>query len=191
MSYFRTEQGKSEPGLCFGIGKEFYPIRSFNGFLGLGLDYKRKKYTLANRSWPSEFDPYDSDVITGDINVDISYLEMPLKFGYSIKINENYSSIIYAGYCLSISINESTKIANRKSIPLRPEERGTYEFDYIREDWDHATGSTNFHLGTRLSYKRFAILFNYSRAISVTEGILSLSIRDKIDTFEISTAFLF
>lgn len=191
ISSFRTEAGKSKPGLCFGFGKEFYPIRSCNGFFGFGLDYQQKKYILENRTWPGGMDPNDSDIIMGDINVNISYIEIPLKFGYSVHINNRYTSSIYAGYSLSIPLKNHTKVSNRKSILLGPDERGSYEFDYIREDWDHAMALTNSYVGVRLSYKRFAIIISYARALSNTEGITNLTVRDKIDTFEISAAFLF
>jgi len=62
ISSFRTEEGKSEPGLCFGIGKEFYPFRKFNGFFGFGLDYQQKKFILENRTWRSDPNYDDSDI---------------------------------------------------------------------------------------------------------------------------------
>ncbi len=191
FSSFRKEEGRNEPGLCFGAGKEFYPIRSFNGFFDLGIDFKRKKYILENRTWQS--DPYYniSDIEMGDINVNILYAELPINVGYSIVINNQFVSNIYTGYSLSIPIKNHTKISDKKTIPLGPDERKTYNFDYIPLDENYTIPSTNFILGARLSFKRLAIITSYARALSVTEGVTSLSVRDKIDTFEISMAFLF
>ena len=191
ISFFRTDEGKSEPGFCFGVSREFYPIRSFNGFLGLGLNYQQKKYILENRTWSTNyFDPDDSDINLGNINVNVSFIEIPVMFGYSVNINDSFTSSIYAGYGLSIPISEHTKCSNVKIIPLEPEKRGTYEFDYILLDENYTTISQNFHFGARLSYKRFAIILNYAMALTITEGVSTLSVRDKIDTFEISAAFL-
>jgi hypothetical protein len=33
FSSFRIEEGKSKPGICLAIGKDFYPLHSFNGFI--------------------------------------------------------------------------------------------------------------------------------------------------------------
>jgi hypothetical protein len=70
-SSFRTE--KSESGLTFGFGKDFYPSRSFNGFFGFDLSYVTKNLKLENKIWPPGFDLKDSNVSVGDIPLDRSY----------------------------------------------------------------------------------------------------------------------
>lgn len=191
QSKFRNEKCISHPGLTFGIMKDFYPIHSFNGFIGFGINYQRKKFILEDRTWKS--DPYfdDSDIEIGDINVNISYIELPVSVGYSIIIKNKTSSSIYTGFSLSIPIKNHTRISNQKTILLGPNERKTYPYDYIPLDENYTIPSTNIQIGFRLSYYQFVLIINYSRALSITEGVSSLSVRDKIDTFKMSAAFLF
>jgi hypothetical protein len=191
FSYLRQEEDISKPGIGLGVAKCIFPIQSFNGFIGLGLDYCQKASILENRSWPSGYDPNDSNIVTGDINMRLSYVEIPVYLGYSIITKSNYTSSIYVGGSYSIPIKNHTKISTRSSIPLGIDERGSYDFDYIRLDENFTTISKNVCFGFYISYQRLALLFSYSKAISTTEGITNLNLRDKIDYYSVSAAFLF
>ncbi len=189
LSKFRNEKCISQPGLTLGFIKDFYPIHSFDGFISFGINYHRKMFSLENRTWKSN--PYDSDfeIERGDINVNISYIDVHASVGYSI-IKNQFNSDIYTGCSLSLPIKNHTRITNQKTIPLGPDERKNYPFDYIPLDENYTIPSTNFQFGFRLSYNRFAIILGYSRALSITEGVSSLSVQDKIDSYEITVAFL-
>ncbi len=191
QSKFRTESCESKIGPTLGIELDYYPIKSFGAFIGSGLLYQNKRTLAKDRTWPSDFDPDDSDIIAGDIDVNISYLEIPLQVGYSFKIKENLTPCILVGYCFSIPIKDHTRIKNRKWIRLYADERGTYDFDYFRIDENYVSWSKNYHLGLRLSCKRLALLISYAKALSITKGIDVLSIQDKVDSFRISLAYLF
>jgi hypothetical protein len=190
-SQFRTEKCKSLIGLSMGIGLEYYPLKSFNSFFDLGLTFQQKKFILENRTWRS--DPYydQSEIEKANININISNVEIPIKIGYMINIKNKYRTNLFTGYSLSIPIMNNTKIKNQMTVPLGPEERKTYKFDYLPLDENYTIPSTNFLIGCRFIINRLAIIIIYSRALSITEGASSLSVKDKIDTLKISTAFLF
>ena len=191
FSTLRHEEEKSEPGIAIGITKCIVPLRSFSGFIGIGLDYSQKASILKNRSWPSGYDPDDSKIVTGDINMRLSFVEIPVYLGYSIITKSNYTSSVFIGGSYSIPIKNHTKISNRSSMPLGIDERGSYDFDYIRLDENFTTISKNVCFGFYISYERLALFFSYSKAISTTEGITNLNLRDKIDCYSVSAAFLF
>ena len=81
-SFFRTEGGKSEPGLTIAFGKNYYPIQNLSGFLGIGIGYVQKKAKLENKTWPTDFDPTFSNVEIGDLQYQIRYIEIPINIGY-------------------------------------------------------------------------------------------------------------
>ena len=192
-STFRTEKGESKPGFSAGICRKFYPIRSFHGFLSFGADYRQKKYLLENRTWRSgpDYDIYMWNIEKAEIEVNILFLEFPLSAGYTYYINNRLHTNISTGYIFSIPIKNNTMITNQRTVPLSAEEKKAYNYDYVPLDENYTTFSHNIRLGASVSYKRFELILNYIRALSVTEGICGLSIRDKIDSIEILVAFIF
>ena len=194
QSKFRNEACKSKIGPSFGIGLDYYPINSLGAFVGSGLLYQNKKLLVEDRTWPIDIDPRSSNqVVTGDLDISISYLEIPLKIGYSIIIKNQFSSSIFTGYSLSIPVKDHTKVWERDIRELAPDERGTYDFDYVFLDEAGVAGnlSTNYHIDLRLGFNRFIIFLSYVRALSSTDDILGWTIHDKIDTFRISFAYMF
>lgn len=192
QSKFRTESCESKIGPTSGIGLDYYPINSFGAFIGSGLLYQNKRLLAEDRTWPSALDPADAFWVTsGDFDVNISCLEIPLQIGYSIKIKNQLSSSIFTGYSLSIPMKDHTKTKNRKVRELDPDEIGTYDFDYVLVDESYTSWSKNYYLGLRLSLNRFALLISYAKALSFTKNLEAKSIQGKIDSFRISFAYLF
>ena len=64
-SSFRTEGGKSQPGVSLSIGKKHYPIQKFNGFWGFELGYARERILLEDKTWPTSFAPPYSGIVIG------------------------------------------------------------------------------------------------------------------------------
>lgn len=191
ISSFRNEEGQSKPGICFGLGKEFYPIRSFDGFFGIGVDYQRRKVVLKNRTWKSNIFIDDSDIESANIDVDVSYLDIPLKLGYSIGVRKSLILNIYTGCSISIPVKNHTVISNQTTLPLGPDERRGYRYDYLIVDENVIIPSTNLYFGIILKYNRYLLNINLIKAISKTEGFTSLNVEDKLDCFELSFSFLF
>jgi hypothetical protein len=192
QSEFRNQECKSKIGPSFGIGLDYYPIKSIGAFIGTELLYQNKKLLVEDKTWPDFLFPeLANHVITGDIDISISYLEIPLQIGYSIKLNNHFSSSISAGYSLSIPIKDHTKSKNKKVRELTLEERGKFDFDYVLVDESAVSWSKNYHAGLQLSYKRLALLICYTKALSLTEQIYRKNIQGKIDSFRASFAFIF
>lgn len=191
ISSLRNEEGLKKPGICIGIEKEFYPIRTFNVFLGIGVDYQRRKVVLKNRTWKSNIFVDDSEIESANIDVDVSYLDIPLKLGYSTNVCKNFNLNIYTGCSISIPIKNRTNISNQTTLPLTPDERKDYKYDYIILDENIIIPSTNLHLGIILRHNRYLLNINFLSALSKTEGITSLNIEDNFDCFEFSFGFLF
>ena len=192
QSKFRNEACKSKIGPSFGIGLDYYPINSLGVFIGSGLLYQNKKLLVEDKTWP-DFLYFESaeGVWTGDFDVNISYLEIPLQIGYSFRIKDQISSSIFAGYSISFPIKDHTKTKNRKHRELTPDERGKYDFDYVLLDESTVSWPANYHFAFRLSYDRFALFFSYIRALSFAENMEGKSIQGKIDSFRISLAYMF
>ena len=192
QSKFRNEVCKSKIGSSFGIGLDYYPIRSLGVFIGSEMLYQNKRLLVEDRTWPNDIDPeFANGVWTGDFNVNISYLEIPLQIGYSVRIKNKITSSFFIGYSLSIPIKDHTKTKNRKVRELEPDERGTFDFDYVLVDESSVPMSKNFHLGFRLTFTRFALLISYAKAMSFTENLAQKSIQGKIDSFRILFAYMF
>jgi hypothetical protein len=191
-SEFRNQECKSKIGPSVGIGLDYYPIKSVGAFVGSALLYQNKRLLVEDKTWPNDIDPESAEEVwTGDIDVNISYLEIPLQIGYSAKLNNYFSSSVFTGYSLSLPIKDHTRTQNRKVRELTPNERGRFDFDYVLVDEDGPWLSNNFHVGFRLSYNRFAVLFIYAKALSFTENMGQISIRGKIDSFRASIAYMF
>lgn len=192
ISFFRTEECKSKPGICFGLGKEIYPSQKINGYVGFELFYARKKMNLENRTWPGGMDPKFSDVVIGDIKLDISYLEVPVRIGYSFIIKEKRLFLqFFAGHSISIPVKNHTDVEIGEIIFLKPDERGKYKFDYVR--WEEVTTSIsrNIQIGVNFVFKPLAVDFIYTKAVTNTEGFTDLIIRDKLDSYQITLSYVF
>ena len=192
QSKFRSESCKSKVGTSFQIGFDYFPINSLGAFIGTGLTYQNKKFLLQKRTWPTDFDPkWSTEVVTGDVDINISYLEMPLQIGYSMRIRNQISSSVFAGYSLSIPIKDHTRTKNRVMRGLTHDERGKYDFDYVFLDETGASWSKNFYIGFRLAFNHLALSTVCAKALSPTEDILGWTIQGKIDSYRVSLAYIF
>lgn len=190
-SSLRTEGGKSEPGLTLGIGKDFYPIRPFNGFLGFNLSYATKKLKLENKTWPGGLDPEHSNAQVGDIPLDRSYLEFHTKLGYNFSLPCNRASIgLFAGPLLSFPVKYLSRFLADSTIFLDPDERGKYEFDYLRCESEGADKILHWFMGVAVVYKSFGIEVRYDRA-SRQNCIRGLTIDDALDSFHVMALYVF
>jgi hypothetical protein len=191
-SRFIIKNCKSQIGFSSGIGLEYYPLKSFNGFLDIGLAFQQKKFILKNISRPSNIDINDSDVIIENLDINISYIELPFIIGFSQRIiDKNLILKLFTGYIVSIPIRSRGQDEIKDIIFLALNEKGKYDFDYSLVDENYTSLSKNLQFGLRLSFQRFALIVSFTKALSITKGVSSLSVQDKINTFKISTAYIF
>lgn len=191
-SSFRTEECKSLIGASVELGLDYYPVKSFGGFIGSGILYQNKRVFLENRTWPSHLDPKHSfEVKSGDFNVTVSYLELPLEIGYSFKFTTQFLFSIFSGYSLAIPLKDHTKTQNRKIRPLMPDEFGVFEFDYRLTDESGVPVSINQDIGCQFSYSQYFLIISYAKSLSSTKSLEGKSVDDKIDSFKISFAYQF
>lgn len=190
-SSFRTEGGKSEPGLILGVGKDFYPIPSFDGFFSFELGYITRKLRLENKTWPTGLDPKNSNVSVGDIPLDRSYLEFHTKLGYSFSLSHNRSFIgLFAGPSLSFPIRYLSRSLSDSTIFLNPDERGKYEFDYLLCESEGADKILRWFMGIAVIHRSFGIEIRYDRA-SRQNCIRGLTIDDALDSFHVMALYAF
>lgn len=190
-SSLRTEGGKSEPGLTLGVGKNFYPIRSFNGFLGLNLGYVTKRLKLENKTWPTGLNPNDSNVSVGDVLLDRSYLEFFAEVGYSFSLPYKKTRIdIFTGPMFSFPIKYLSRSLSDSTIFLDPDERGKYEFDYLLCESEGADKILHWFMGVAVGYKSIGIEIRYDRA-SRQNCIRGLTIDDALDSFHVMVLYAF
>lgn len=190
-STFRTEGGKSTPGLVFGIGKDSYTPRWSNVFWGGEICYVRKTTSLNNKSWPGGMDPSDADLVTGNIKADISFIEIPLKIGYTSSVSKAIDVNLQVGPVFSIPIKNHTKLENRQITFLGPEERGYVDFDYILTDFGGISGAFGIQYGVSCSFKSMTLLFSYSYAFLEMKGFTNISVKDELDSFQLILAHSF
>lgn len=193
QSKFRDQDCKSKIGPSFGLGLDYYPIKSFGAFIGTGLLYQNKKLLVEDKKWPSNLYPELAlTVYSGDFDVNISYLELPLQIGYQMKLRDQISVAIFSGASLLIPMKDHTRAKNLTRRELTPAERGKFnDYDYYRLDETRVSWSQNFNIGVRLSYNHFGFMFSSAKAISFTQNIKSKTIRGKVDSYKASLAFLF
>ena len=191
-SSFRTEGGKSEPGLTFGVGKDFYSTQTSNGFVSFEVNYTRKKVILENKTWPSGFNPDDSDVVIGDIRTDISFIDIPFRIGYKLPIKkQNISMQVLSGFAVSLPIKDHSGGTINDIIFLDPNEKGVFEFDYVRWTDKSTSVSVNIQFGARICANSIGLDVMYLHAITNTEGFVVQTISDKIDTFKVALVYGF
>jgi len=195
QSRFRNQDCKSKIGPSFGLGLDYYPIKSFGAFVGTELLYQNKKLLVEDKTWLNDVHPIFANwywYTTGDIDINISFLELPIHIGYSFKLRNRVSLNIITGYSLSVPIKDHTKIKNSKMRELLPDERGKFDFDYVLIDKSGVSMSKSFNLGLRLSFKRFAFFFNYEKALSLTKtkDIRGMNFGGKIDNYRVSFAVM-
>lgn len=201
-SSFRTEGGKSKPGLNLGFGKKYYPIQNFDGFWGFELGYARERILLEDKTWPTSFDPPYSGVVIGGFEISLSYLDLSLYLGYLLNATKMVDLEFFIGPSLSIPVGNSTKGTGSKTMYLDPEEISDYEFDFYFYDADPGEPLLPFIergmnaiksmvIGTKLHWRRIHLSLSYSRAFSKTEGIISLTLFDKIDRLSLSVGLDF
>ncbi|MCA9732717.1 hypothetical protein KC799_11350 [candidate division KSB1 bacterium] len=190
-SSFRTEGGKSGPGLTLGLGKDIYPIRPFNGFWGFDVSYVTKKMKLENKTWPTGWNPDDSDVRIGDIPLDRSYLEIQTKLGYNISISHIETNVhLFAGPSLSFPIKYLSRFLADSTIFLEPDERGKYEFDYLRCESEGADKILRWFMGVAVMYRDLGIEIRYDRALR-QKCIRGLTVNDAQDSIHAKLFYAF
>ncbi|MBN2103620.1 PorT family protein [bacterium] len=190
ISALRNETETSDPGISFGLGQEHCLFHSPKKFIGISLNYSKKKIKLKDRTWRWNPNLPSSKVGTGDININISYLELPLMAGYSIIVDDRYRINISMGLEISIPIKNHTKITNQK-VTYKLDEFEENDIDYTVLDENYIIPSIGLPMGISISVKNVAIIIHYSWGLTVTEGFTDLSMKDKIDTVRMSLAYFF
>ncbi len=183
-STLRNEDSKSEPGLCFGIHKDFYPIRSFNGYFGFGLNYARREIFLENITWPSNFFIQDSDIVYGNMKINIQHLNLPIKVGYHLFKSKTFSINVYSSYMLNIPFINDNSHKRKREIQLSHEERRTFDFDYTHADETSADIFFSAQVGFMVLFHKFGFGCRYEKAQGETDCSSSLVIRDEMDSIQ-------
>jgi len=192
QSKFRDQECKSKIGPLLGLGFDYYPVKSFAAFIGTELLYQNKKLLVRHKTVPSSlYSETAMTVITGDIDIKISYLELPLHIGYRMKLRTPFLVAFFSGYSLLIPIKDHTRVKNMTYRELAPAERGKFNFDYYLVDETRVSWSQNFNIGVRLSYEHLGFMLIYAKAISFTQNISGINMHGKIDSYKASLAFLF
>ena len=184
-SSLRTEGGTSKPGLCFGVGRDIYPFRSFNGYIGFGLSYVRRTVRLENKTWPSDFDYNWADIEYGNITISDSYLILPVKLGYHFYKNNKVSINVYISLSRCIPIMDHKRYDHIKTVYLTHEEKGTLDFDYGKADGPNRTASTCAEIGFILFFKKVGLGCRYEKALSETDCTGFVLRKDNIDSFQV------
>jgi len=203
-SYFRSEEGNSNSGVIFGLGKDFFPIDSFHGFLGFELNFVRKKVLLENRNLSIGFLPDVEGMVNSDIQMSVGYLEIPIRFGYFSRLSKLTGFKIYAGPSISLPIDNESKIKYKESIYFEYDQAEKYEIDYYQLDldpgeWPFFLGfidravaiNLNLHIGASLYWKMFVFDINYSRASNSAKDFIGYYVGDKLDSFQSSIGLIF
>jgi len=191
-SSFRTEECKSLIGASIELGLDYYPVKSFGAFIGSGIIYLNRRSFLENRTWPSALNlNFSEEVRTGEIKVNIAYLEIPLHIGYSIKIRDNLICGIFSGYSLSLPSVDHSKSKINSVRKLKPYEFGKVDYDYVLVDDPSMGLSNNYIIGFRTTCNHYSLLLCYLKALSTTKSISGKSLHDKINTLKISVAYKF
>ena len=187
ISKFRTENGKSKPGISFGFGNEF-PVSVFpNGFWGFTLCLNNKIIYLEKRTWKIYPHETNSQIGLGDIDVNILYLELPIIIGRSIAKKDGSSLNIYTGFEVSVPIKNNTRITNQ-IFSQDNLTNGGKNYDYIPVDENYITPTTGLLLGASLSSEKISFIVNSAWGLVNTTGFTNLNVKDKIDTFELLLA---
>jgi len=191
ITNLRHEDITNNRGLSFGLGYEFNPIRSLNTFIALEILYATRNGTLFNKTWPVSFYDY-SEVIIGDINIDIRVLEIPIKFGYFFSINKKTKLKMFMGPSITRRLVNKTKHKYKGKILLDQGEE--YKFDYFHYDADptnfpaslsflsYKTG-LDFNLGTGLKISFIDLEFRYSYSLIETKNIIGLNLFGHFDSY--------
>ncbi len=193
QSRFRNQECKSKIGPSFGLGLDYYPVKSLGAFIGTELLYQNKKLLVKNKTWPSSLIPETAmTVITGDFDINISYLEMPLQIGYRMIVCDQFSVALFSGYSFLIPLKDHTRVKEKSYRELAPAERGKFnDYDYYLVDESRVSWSQNFNIGIRLSYDRFGFIFSYAKALSFTQNVRGMDMQGKVDSYKILLAFIF
>jgi hypothetical protein len=182
FSSLRKQGGKCGLGNSIGLGIEF--VKPSAPYFAIEASYVTKKVTLQNKTWPSNMEPEWSDIRIGDIPLERSYFEFNLKLGYSFSLFRNKAAIeLFSGPLLSFPFKYSSRFIADSTIFLDLDERGKYEFDFLRCDSEGADKFINWFMGITVAYKSFGIEFRYVRALSPQECIRGLTINDALDSF--------
>jgi hypothetical protein len=180
---FRTEGGKSQPGLSFGFGKKYYPLQNFGGHWGFELGYAREKILLEDKTWPTSFFPPYSGVEKGGFNISLGYLDLSLHIGYLLNVKKMVGLEFYIGPSLSIPIDNNTKVTGSETIYLDPKEISDDDFDFKRYDADPGPAllpfiergmnfNTNMIVGTALHWKYIHLSLSYSGRLAKPKVLL-------------------
>ncbi|MBN1999338.1 hypothetical protein JW935_17395 [candidate division KSB1 bacterium] len=169
-------------GPAFGIGLE--RNKQVGLMWGVDLMVVTKKTRFLNFTRPSS--PYTShpDVMVLDTKHNDTFLELPLKIGYSIPLYSTklYASI-FAGCNLAYPIRGDSD-GTWYFIFLSPEEAETYKFDYYfhHEEKPAPSGSTNCFAGLSIRYKKIAIEISYVYANNKTRFAESIGMVHELDS---------
>lgn len=186
-----SEDSESVPGLCAGFGITHWGTTSNGVFSSVELLYIRKNILLRQRTWPGGLEPEISDVEVGDIPIDISYLELPCKIGYNFGLNNADCSLnLFAGGSFSIALAYHSKIQSH-TIFLPPEEKGKFDFDYLRCSQNTQILAFNYLGGVAFAFKKVRFEIAYSFGVTELKCLRGLTISDQINSVQAALVYCF
>jgi len=195
-STFRTQEGESKPGLSFGIGRRYYAPYNSKSFLGGELSFNEERILIEDRTWPMGEYRHFSGVITGDFDIDLSYTDITIYLGYSIKILKSLDLEFSIGPSLSIPVENNTKRTVTKQ-EFFEQEISDYDYDFYHYDSDPGPTLIPFMvrgmdlnagiiIKTALHWKCLDLSLNYFRVLSEPKNLIGLTLFDEIDRLSLS-----
>ncbi|KAA3612156.1 MAG: hypothetical protein DWQ05_19330 [Calditrichaeota bacterium] len=192
LAKFRTEGGKSKPGFLFGVGRNFFPVKNFNGFVGLELGYAQLITALENKRLLIWVDESGAVIVAGDIKPNISFIDLTLKTGYRLPEYKSVNLSLYVAPFLALPIKRGTDGSVTEHYLFGPDELDNLEYDYVRKDEYEAMVLQNgIQYGMTFEYRQFALSISYSHASTKIEGFTTHDIKDKLDSMQVLLLYSF
>jgi len=169
-SSFIGEKGNLEPGILFGIGKEWRIVK--NTVLSCGILYYKQKTILNNKTIkPGYWDRYCIYVSKYNVTYLVGYLGIPLLIKQYFSFNNRDISVfVNAGIIFNIYAKDMSKKEYLGDISigtLSEEEREKYNFDFrflgIGENGSYFGSFFDPVVGLGFVWSRFQIEFQYQR----------------------------
>jgi len=179
---FRHQVSQSISRHSFAISREYFPMDNNHFFFSYDFMVARKSVLLSNRTWTVYYD--DPNTLgKGDVKVDVSFIELPIKFGYTLSLFPKWIHLqIFLGSALSMPVYDFSRLITRDVRHLSRKDRT--QFVYSSLDEASSNNSFNSIFGTAIEYKFIGFELYYSRALGETSNVNGMTIVDYFDCWQ-------